>query len=110
MEPRDGVDPSWLHYGCSAGAGRRGVVRWFGTEVSILVRTGSEPGELAAASRARFGLEVSNPAGRLQRPASSPEAPDHYHGARRGSRTRLSWFGRPAPLPLGQTRVSYEMR
>ena len=69
VEPRDGVDPSELRYKGSAGAGRQGVLHWFGTEVSILVRAGSEPGELAAASRVRFGLEVSNLAGRLQRPA-----------------------------------------
>ena len=83
MEPRDGVDPSWPRYKGGAGAGRRGNL--FGTEVSILVRAGSEPGELAAASRVRLGLEVSILAGGLQRPTPSPEAPEQLiDGTARG--------------------------
>ena len=77
MVPRDGDDPSEPRYKGGASAGWRGVLRWFGTEVSILLRAGSEPGELAAASRVQFGHEVSILAGRLQRSAPSPEAPDH---------------------------------
>src|SRR5262249_27562178 len=74
-EPGDGVDPSWLRYKGSAGAGRRGVVvRDGGLEPPPRWVRARRADPLQ--SRMRFGLEVSNPAGRLQRPASSPEAPD----------------------------------
>src|SRR5262245_14428847 len=84
MEPRDGVDPSELRYKGSAGAGRQGVMvrdgglepppRWFRARQADPLQ-----------SRVSFGFEVSNPAGRLQRPASSPEAPDQMWSAPRES-------------------------
>ena len=109
-EPRDGVDPSRPRYKDGFAAGRRSLLSWFGTEVSILVRAGSEPGELAAASRSndrlRSGTGCRAPLAGFKGPPPRRRHPIiTLYRARRGSRTRLMQFGGLLPLPLGQTRV-----
>ena len=100
MEPRDGVEPSTLRYKGSAGAGRRGVVRDRGVDPRPRrFRAGRAGRSVPSAVRAQ-GVDPRWRASKAHALAGGARS----YGARRGSRTRLSRFGRPVPLPLGQTR------